>query len=171
MEKMSQSLIERRLLRYQRRLEGLRKEKAIYKYALDHVGEKVIKTKLLRHFKYSTYESNSEGFKNSRLIKYVMEEPTTVYSSARHRYPVQLYKRKFRDVIWLPADTVDQYGITTIASRYPRWGHKLCFKERVPFWLLEQYGGPYTGREFITEINKRIRQTKKYIEVLDGSSL
>ena len=29
--------------------------------------------------------------------------------------------------------------------------------------------GPYTGREFITEINKRIRQTKKDIEVLDGS--
>jgi hypothetical protein len=165
---MSQSLIERRLLRYQRRLEALKREKAIYKYALDHVGEKVIKTKLLRRFKYSTYNSNSEGFKNSRLIKYVREEATTVYDAGK-RFPIQLYKRSFRDVIWLSADLVDKHHITTIGSRYPKWGYKLCFKETVPFWLLKQYGGPYSGREFITEINKRIRQTKKDIEVLNGN--
>jgi len=165
---MSQDPIQRRLLRFRRRLENLQREKEIYKYVLDHVGEKIIKTKLMRRFNYSVYGTDTHNFKNSRLIKYIMHEVTKIYTPKGKRFPVRLYRRSFRDVIWLPAELVDQHRITTIASYYPRWGYNLCLKETVPFWLLKQYGGPYTGREFITEINRRIRRTKKDIEVLNG---
>lgn len=160
MDSTYQTLLKRRIKRYQNRIDGLKKEKAIYKYVLDHVGEKVIKTKLMRRFQYAVYGTDTHNFNNTRLLKYIRAEVTRIYTPKGKKFPVRLYRRIIRDLIWLPSDLVDQHRITTIATRYPRWGHNLCYRKTVPFWLLKEYGGPYTGREFITEINKRIRHAK-----------
>ena len=155
---------ESKLLTLQRRIEGLEREKAIYEYTLDNVGAKVMKTKLMRQFGFPVYGSSTDNFIRTRLIKYVRSEVSTskLLADGRTTYS---YFRYIRDVIWLPKKVVLEHSIRTISM--PRWRHVLCFNERVPFWLLKEYGGPYTGREFITEINRRVKETKKQIRELN----
>jgi len=142
------------------RLDGLQKEKAIYEYVLENVGEKVIKTKLMRRFGYYMQGSSTDNFIRTRLLKYVKAVPY-LRVKRRGRLPYVRYQRTIRDIIWLPSQVVDNFRLATISRK--RWGHHLCFKKTVPFWLLKEYGGPYTGREFITEVNKRIKETKNEI--------
>lgn len=150
----------------ERRLEGLKREKAIYEYALDNVGAKIIKTKLMKKFGLTVYQSDAQNFEKSRLEKYTVKYGYPTKQRGHHGNYIIRYKRYIRDIIWLPQHLIEQHMITTIACRNPRWGHKLCYKKTVPFWLLGEYGGPYTGREFITEINKRIKETE---EELNGT--
>lgn len=144
------------------RLNGLQKEKDIYEYVLENVGVKVMKTRLMRKFNYYIVDSSTDNFIRTRLLKYVRAEEYWNTTKRGHKY--RQYNRFIRDVLWLPTRVVDDHGIRTIASKQQRWGYKLCFKESIPFWLLAEYGGPYTGREFITEIDKRIAETNKSIQ-------
>lgn len=152
------------LLTLQRRIEGLEKEKIIYEFTLDNVGAKVMKTKLMRLFDYSVYGSGTENFIRTRLIKYVRSEVSSTRRLPNGRY-TYTYRRYVRNVIWLPKEVVFEHTIKTISQL--RWGHVLCFRETVPFWLLKEYGGPYSGREFITEINRRIKETKKQMREIN----
>ncbi len=147
-----------RQLKLERRLEGLQREKAIYQYALDNVGKKVMKTRLMKQFGLSVYESDAENFERTRLCKYVVVTPYMTKQKNGVGNYVTKYKRYIKDLIWLPKHLIVEHRIITIAT-IARWGYRLCYKETVPFWLLKEYRGPYTGREFITEMEKRIKKT------------
>jgi hypothetical protein len=149
-----------------RRLEGLERERNIYEYVLDNVGKKVMKTRLMRKFGLAVYGTDTDNFMRSRLAKYIIKYPYATSQKGGHGQYIMRYKRYIRDVIWLPEHLINEHRITTIACRNPRWGHKLCYKETVPFWLLAEFGGPYSDRDFITELNKRITKTKKEIDNL-----
>ena len=150
------------LQKLSRRREGLRKEKEIYEFVLENIGKKITKAGLMRRFRYYMTEiGNTDNFTRTRLLKYVMEDRRQI-PTKRGRWITRI-DRHIQDLIWLPTEVVDEHRITTKGTKFPRWGHKLCLKETVPFWLLEEYGGPYTGREFIKEIDKRIRSASREI--------
>lgn len=153
-----------RLKRIKNRLKGLQTEKEIYEYILGHVGEKVMKTKLMRQFGFAVYGSDAENFIRTRLAKYMWSTPYPTKQKGSHGNYIVKYKRYIKNVIWLPKDLVNQHKMTTVATRVPRWGHRLCYKETIPFWLLKEYGGPYTGREFITEIDRRIKDSNEEVD-------
>lgn len=146
-----------------KRLHNLKREKDVYEYALDNVGKKIVKAQLMSRFGYYVgYASNTDNYSRTRLQKYT-EEVRRQVPTKRGRWVTRI-DRTVRDLIWLPTEVADDHAIRTIASRHPRWGYKLCFKETIPFWLLKEYGGPYSGREFIDELQERIDDTNKKIK-------
>ena len=149
-----------------RRLEGLQREKDIYQHSLDNVGKTVVKIDLMKKFGYYSYASNSDNFDSTRLFKYIERTTVKMLKVRSGRGVRKIYHRKFRDLIWLPIKVADAHMIRTISSRNPKWGYRLCLRDTVPFWLLKKYGGPYSGLEFIDEVNHRITATKKRIECL-----
>lgn len=155
-----------------RRLESLQREKAIYEFVLENVGKKIIKTKMMRKFGYSIYHSDAENFERTRIRKYIREVPYKTKQKSEHRDVVYRWKRYILDVIWLPKTVTDEFsGINTILFNRSRWGYRLCYRDSVPFWLLSDYGGPYTGREFIIEIINRIKLTEAELISIDKQKM
>jgi len=148
-----------------RKLKGIEREKGIYEHVLDNVECKknIIKTKLMRQFGYYMQGSNTDNFERTRLCKYVKKH-IVGYITARGK-SFRRFHREFRNVIWLPTEVADEFRIKTIASKNQRWGYKLCYKDTIPFWLLEDYGGPYSERDFITHLDKKIKRIKDDIEM------
>jgi len=162
-EKMTESRI-KKYKRYKKRIANLETEIELYEFSLQNRGEIFWAKEVVKRFGYENnlHYGGYPSLVSSRLGKYIRLLP---YKKGQKRF------LQVKDVIWLPKEKVNEainkkrlnmFNSGQTASNGFIWVER----EKVPFWMLEEYGGRNGSEDFINRLKLEIKSTEDKIKTL-----
>lgn len=142
-----------------KRIDYAEKEIELYKFSLKYKNQKLRAKTLTEWFGYqsSVRIGGYPSLRQSRLGKYIELLPQQYRSEIRYAI--------IRDVVWVPLSIVSDFEIRSWMTK-ANYEHLLVEREKVPFWLLSEYGGIVKDQNFIGYLQSKIDCWKDEIKIL-----